>query len=110
MNTRNLKLFVGLALVAACSGCAQILRLDGPAFYNPARCKRDHESPYKCTKESYTGWFCAPSRTYGWNGAQSYDPIGDAWLTLLWPISVIDLPCEAVIDTVMCVPDWVLQR
>lgn len=104
------KLFAGLALVTICSGCAQILRLDGTAFYNAARCERDHESPYKCTKESYTGWFCAPSRAYGWNGSQSYDPIGDAWLTLLWPVSVIDLPCEAVIDTVMCVPDWLLQR
>lgn len=102
---------LAIAMLALCSGCVQILRFaDGSAFYNPPRSDRQFSSPYKCTKLSYRDWFCAPSRVYGWGDNQSYDPIGDAWLTLFWPVSLVDIPCEVVFDTAMCVPDWILQR
>ena len=96
-------------LALCCAGCAQLVRLEGGAYYNPPSGHR-LSNPYKATKTVAQDWFMAPAKTYGWWGMGTSDPIGTAWLTLTWPMCLVDLPCEFAVDTVMCPADWILQR
>lgn len=105
-----MKKLLVIAMAAALSGCVQLIRFtDGSAYYC-YRGTRSVRHPYKATKEVFSGWFLAPARTYNWWGLGTSDPIGSAWLTLAWPGSLVDLPCEAVCDTVMLVPDLILME
>lgn len=102
-----------LAIVAASalSGCAQLLRVaDGEAYYryNPSSIQAHH--PYRATKDVFDDWFLAPAKAHGWWGLTTRDPIGTAWLTIMWPGSLVDLPCETVCDTIMLVPDLILME
>lgn len=93
----------------ACAGCFQVLRFtDGGAYYSYPRSKYRATHPYRATKEVAKEWVMAPARVYGWWGMSTDDPIGAAWMTLLWPVGVVDCVCETACDTVMCVPDWIL--
>ena len=67
-------------------GCINIVeRTQKPYFVAPG--------PYDCTARVARA-IGAPFRK------SSHDPIGDAFVTLTWPIWLVDLPCEAVFDTV----------
>ena len=99
---------IALLVCLLTTGCAQLVRFaDGEAYYNyPVGRQKGH--PYKATKTVWDDWFLAPAHVYGWWGMKSYDPIGHSILTIMWPFSLIDLPCEAAFDTLMCVPDLIL--
>lgn len=75
-----------LAVAWMLSGCINIVeRTQKPYFVAPG--------PYDCTARVARA-IGAPFRE------SSHDPIGDAFVTLTWPIWLVDLPCEAVFDTV----------
>jgi len=93
----------------ALTGCFQLMRFaDGEAYYNYPRSKYQYGHPYKATRYVASEWFMAPARANRWWGFDTTDPIGTAWLTILWPVGVVDLVGETSFDTVMCVPDWIL--
>ena len=75
-----------LAVAWLMCGCINIVeRTQKPYFVAPG--------PYDCTARVARA-IGAPFRK------SSHDPIGDAFVTLTWPIWLVDLPCEAVFDTV----------
>lgn len=93
--TRNAKiallriLILAAALVVAwivCGCCNLVVRTEKPYAVAP--------SPYYCTASVVEDALGAPFRD------SSTDPIGDAFLTLTWPLWLVDTPCEAVLDTV----------
>ena len=77
------------------SGCINIVeRTQKPYFVAPG--------PYDCTARVACA-LRAPFRE------RSMDPIGDAIVTLTWPIWLVDLPCEAVVDTVFLPADALIK-
>ena len=76
-----------LLSLAFCGGCCNIVvRTEKPYCIAP--------SPYWCTASVVEDALGAPFRD------SSTDPICDAFLTLTWPIWLVDTPCEVVFDTV----------
>lgn len=84
-----LRALILAALIAVawlmCGCCNIVTRTEKPYFVAPG--------PYNCTAE-VGDMLGVPFRE------SSHDPIGDAFVTLTWPIWLVDLPCEAVFDTV----------
>lgn len=83
---RALLLLAAFAVAWLMCGCCNLVtRTEKPYFVAPG--------PYNCTAE-VGDMLGVPFRE------SSHDPIGDAFVTLTWPIWLVDLPCEAVCDTV----------
>lgn len=91
-------LFIAAFVVAwMLSGCINIVeRTQKPYFVAPG--------PYDCTARVARA-LGAPFR----ERSRSTDPIGDAIVTLTWPIWLVDLPCEAVVDTVFLPADALIK-
>lgn len=86
MILRALLLLAAFVVAWLMCGCINIVeRTQKPYFVAPG--------PYDCTAE-VGDMLGVPFRE------SSNDPIGDAFVTLTWPIWLVDLPCEAVFDTV----------
>lgn len=86
MILRALLLLAAFGVAWLMCGCINIVeRTQKPYFVAPG--------PYNCTAE-VGDMLGVPFRE------SSNDPIGAALVTLTWPIWLVDLPCEAVFDTV----------
>lgn len=83
------------------SGCMQTARFSG-GFY------RHGEHPYYLTCGAWD-LVCAPVKLHS-DDVHGEDKIAYAYATLLWPLIAIDFPCEVVCDTVMCVPDMIMEE
>ena len=79
-----------------CGCCNIVTRTEKPYAVAPG--------PYWCTASVVEDALGAPFRD------SSTDPIGDAFLTLTWPIWLVDLPCEAVFDTVFLPVDAAFEK
>jgi uncharacterized protein YceK len=86
-------LFLAAFVVAwiACGCYNLVVRTEKPYAVAP--------SPYYCTASVVEDALGAPFRD------SSTDPIGDALMTLMWPLWLVDTPCEAVADTVFLPAD-----
>lgn len=75
-------------LAALGSGCCNVMvRGEKPYFVAP--------EPYHCTASVAEDAVAAPFKD-----RSGEDAIMDAVFTLTWPVWLVDLPCEAVLDTV----------
>lgn len=90
-------LFLAAFVVAwiACGCCNLVVRTEKPYAVAP--------SPYYCTASVVEDALGAPFRD------SSTDPIGDALMTLMWPLWLVDTPCEAILDTVFLPADALIK-
>lgn len=80
--------FAVLAVLAMLAGCCNVMvRGEKPYFVAPEL--------YHCTASVAEDAVAAPFRD-----RSGEDAIMDAIFTLTWPFWLVDLPCEAVLDTV----------
>lgn len=96
---KKLTAICGTCAALALAGCCNaVVRTEKPYAAAPR--------PYYCTASTWDDCVCAP-----WRVGSSHDPVWTAFATLTWPLWLVDLPCEAALDTAFLPVDlWAIRR